>query len=157
LDGPGDNLKRKILESDTYRNLRRLSAISLLPKGSFGALENRLVSIQTCKTFDESELTKSVVCLQCGYRPQRSTGPTAKAAIEAIEVDLSRLASDWEKTLADNLRMPEIGEQIPLLKSNAAAIQAFHDWQAPDAAGRCLRQRAEPSFPSVRGPPHHSS
>ena len=92
LDGPGDERKRQILEGQQYLDLGRLATIQLLPHGVYGSLQNQLASIGTCKTFDESKLTSSVICPECGYRPRPSAGPTARAAIDGIagEIDPAR-------------------------------------------------------------------
>jgi hypothetical protein len=126
LDGPGDERKRQILEGQLYTDLDRLAAIQLLPHGLFGSLQNQLASIGTCKTFDESKLMLSVVCPECGYRPRPSTGPTAKAAIDGIAHEVEQLHDNWVKTLLDNLKEPELEQQIDLLKTaDAEQVRAF--------------------------------
>jgi hypothetical protein len=126
LDLVGDERKRQIIEGDTYKNLKSLSAIELLPGGLFGSVETRLVNIGSCKTFDESHLSISVVCPECGYRPQKSEGPTAAARIEALAAELQDLRTTWERTLLDNLSKPEIRDQIPLLGGQErAAVEAL--------------------------------
>jgi hypothetical protein len=126
LDGPGDERKRQILEGRMYSDLGKLAAIQLLPHGLFGSLQNQLTSIGTCKTFDESKLLSSVICPQCGYRPRPSTGPTARAAIDGIAQELDQLRGNWVKTLLDNLKEPELEQQIDLLKpADAEQVRAF--------------------------------
>jgi len=126
LDGPGDERKRQILEGQHYADLGRLASIQLLPHGVYGSLQNQLASIGTCKTFDESNLTSSVICPECGYRPRPTTGPTARAAIDGIADDLEQLHENWVKTLLDNLKEPDLEQQMDLLKAGRAdAVRAF--------------------------------
>jgi hypothetical protein len=115
LDAAGDEKKRQILEGTTFRSLDVLASVNLLPDGAFGSLRDRLVAIGTCKMFDDSRLLENVVCSQCGYQPRPSKGPTARAAVESVADDLERLRKEWEQTLLDNLRQPEMRQQIPLL------------------------------------------
>jgi hypothetical protein len=115
LDGPGDERKRRILEGELYASLAKLATVSILPQGAFGSLQTRLASIGTCKTFDEANLSKSVICSECGYRPRRSSGPTARALVEGVEDHLRQLRDEWVRTLKDNLAASEMQEQIRLL------------------------------------------
>lgn len=115
LDGPGDERKRRILEGELYASLARLASVSILPQGAFGTLQTRLASIGTCKTFDETNLTKSVICPECSYRPRHSSGPTARALVEGVEDQLRQLRDEWVRTLKDNLAASEMQEQIRLL------------------------------------------
>lgn len=128
LDGEGDEMKRRIVEGDTWRDLDKLSTVTILPDGAFGSLRERLVSIGVCKTFDEDNLKRSVVCPACSYRPRPSEGPTAKAAIEVIAGELERLLDEWRRTLLDNLRTDEMEGQIELLdKTKKSKVRAFLD------------------------------
>jgi truncated hemoglobin YjbI len=115
LDGPGDERKRRILEGNLWADLTRLATVNLLPQGAFATIQNRLVSVQTCKTFDERKLADCVICRDCGYRPRPSAGPTAKALLENVEVELRRLRDEWVRTLLDALRENEVREQVALL------------------------------------------
>jgi hypothetical protein len=128
LGAAGDERKRQIIEGDTYKDLKILSAVELLPGGLYGALETRLVNIGSCKLFDEANLTISVVCPDCGYRPQKADGPTAAARIEDIEGELRHLRATWERTLVDNLLRPEIHEQVRLLDApEKTAVESLLD------------------------------
>lgn len=115
LDAEGDERKRQIIEGDTYRDLKMLTAVDILPDGVFGSLETQLVSIGSCKTFDESKLTVSVVCPDCGYRPQRAQGNTARARVDETRARLAALRTEWEQALLSSLGTHEISEQVSLL------------------------------------------
>ena len=131
LDGAGDERKRQIVEGDTMRDLATLSVVSILPDGAFGSIQQRLVSIGVCKTFNEDNLKQSVICPDCKYRPKPSTGPTAKAAVDAIADEVDDLYEEWRRTLLDNLRTDEMAAQIELLdKSDAKPVATFIDSEA---------------------------
>lgn len=131
LDGAGDERKREILDSDTYRDLQQLAAVRLLPDGEFGRRANALTAIGTCKTFDERALRTSVTCPECGYRPQISTGQTARARVETIESELVELRKQWTATVLDSLRSPEIATQVELLpKPLRNAVRSVLDSEA---------------------------
>ena len=85
LDGAGDERKRRIRESDTYRGLARLATIELLPGGRHAALEQKLIDLGTCKDFDPPTITRGVTCPDCGYRPRPAGGTTAAAQLSQIE------------------------------------------------------------------------
>jgi hypothetical protein len=126
LDGPGDERKRRILEGDLWADLTRLATVGLLPQGAFASIQNRLASLQTCKTFDERKLADSVICPDCGYRPRPSTGPTAKALLENLEAELRKLQDEWVRTLLDALREAEVREQVALLDpADREAVSSF--------------------------------
>lgn len=116
LDGAGDERKRTILEGGVYRNLTRLTPIELLPGGRHASLEQKLTELRTCKTFDPAALSRSVTCPECNYRPSPSHGATASTRLSQIEQEVHSLHIEWEKALADSLAVPEMAEQIELLK-----------------------------------------
>lgn len=122
LDGAGDERKRLILEGDIYRNLRRLTAIELLPGGRHAALEQQLTDLQTCKTFDPAALARSVTCPECGYRPRSGDQATALARLQQIEKDIHKLHNEWEKALLDSLAVPEMTEQINMLDAASKQV-----------------------------------
>ena len=129
LDGPGDERKRKILEGSTYRELDALATVSILPNGVFENLRRQLIDVGTCKTFDEHKLYEAVICPECHYRPQPSSGPTALARIDAIEYQLDQLRENWVKALRESLREPELNSQIDYLDDpeEKIAVRALVD------------------------------
>jgi len=131
LDVEGDERKRQLIEGDTYRDLKVLTSIDVLPDGVFGSLETQLVGIRSCKTFDETKLADSVICPECGYRPRMASGSTARAHVDNIAAELVDLRQTWERALLDSLRAPEIAEQVDLL--SAAEKQAVGDMLANNA------------------------
>lgn len=128
LDGAGDERKRQLLEGRTYTNLKRLTLIELLPGGRFASLEQALTNLRTCKTFDPGELSRSVTCPECTYRPRPADHVTAAARLNMIEEQIRRLFTEWERALADSLATSEMIEQIALLKPDERTrIEAFVD------------------------------
>jgi hypothetical protein len=126
LDGAGDDRKRRLREGTPFEDLGVLSAIALLPGGKYETLQQKLLDLGTCKTFDPANLARSVTCADCGYRPRPATGPTAMALLEAIETQVATLRSEWEKALLDSISVPEMAEQVALLKNgNKKTVQAF--------------------------------
>ena len=126
FDGAGDERKRHILEGSHTGDLSKLASVSILPHGAFASLQQRLASIGTCKTFDKSKLSLGVVCPECGYRPRPSSGPTARALVDGVEDQLTKLKAEWTKTLEDNLSTAEMREQIPLLTpSDRTTVESF--------------------------------
>lgn len=126
LDGAGDERKRRLLESGTYRDLGRLTRIELLPGSRFTTLGQALTDLRTCKTFDPAELARSVICTECNYRPRPADQATAAARLRAIEDQILRLFTEWERALADSLGTPEMVKQTRLLKSGGmATMEAF--------------------------------
>jgi len=128
LDGAGDDRKRRILEGAVYADLGRLSAIELLPGGKYAGLQQKLTDLRTCKGFDPAILARSVACPECNYRPRPAGGPSAKAGLEQLEEQITGLRSEWERALADSVSVPEMAEQINLLKpADKALVSAFVD------------------------------
>lgn len=129
LNGVGDERKRRMLEGATYRDLRTLATVSILPGGLFGTLQKQLVDVGTCKTFDEQKLYESVICPDCGYRPQAASGPTALARIEGVEAELDKLRGNWIKALRESVGEDELKSQIEYLEdpTDQAAVRALVD------------------------------
>jgi hypothetical protein len=126
LDAAGDEQKRLILEGKEFSDLRQLAAVSLIPEGPFASLQSQLVSIGTCKMFDETTLMLSVICPACGYRPHASSGATARARVEWVEDEVQRLREEWVKAILDSLQAPELQEQIDLLApGDSDLVQGF--------------------------------
>ena len=118
--------KRQVLECGVYGNLRRLTAIELLPGGRHAALEQKLTDLQTCKAFDPAALARSVTCPECGYRPRSVESATALARLQEIEEQIQRLHAEWEQALLDSLAVPEMSEQIDLLgAAERQTVEAF--------------------------------
>jgi hypothetical protein len=134
LDGAGDDRKRRLREGSSFADLGTLSSIALLPGGKYEALQQKLADLGTCKTFDPAKLSRSVTCADCGYRPRPSSGPTALATLEALEDQVTNLRSEWQKALVDSVSVPEMAEQVALLKNgNKKQVQEFIDTgQFPD-------------------------
>jgi hypothetical protein len=126
LDGAGDDRKRRILEGGTYADLGRLSAIDILPGGKYAGIQQKLTDLRTCKNFDPSLLARSVTCSECSYRPRPAGGPTAQAILEQLEEQTTSLRAEWERALADSVSVPEMAEQINLLKpADKKTVSAF--------------------------------
>ena len=77
----GDERKRSILEGPTYADLRKLSAIDLLPGGKYASLQQKLAELGTCKAFDPNQLTRTLTCPECNYRPRPSRRPERSGAV----------------------------------------------------------------------------
>lgn len=142
LDAAGDERKRQVLEGDVYKDLKMLTAVDVLPDGAFGSLETQLVSIGSCKTFDESKLTTSVICPECGYRPRKGIGPTAQARLEEMDSSFARLRRNWEETLVDSLRRPDVLDQIHLLseRERTAVESVTQEGRLPNSVTEVLIQ-----------------
>lgn len=126
LDGSGDERKRQIVEGEAMRDIDKLAVVSILPDGAFGSIRERLIAVGVCKTFDEAHLKQSVICPDCKYRPRAAVGPTAHATVDAIGDEIDDLLDEWRRTLLDNLRTAEMGEQIDLLEpADAKAVRTF--------------------------------
>jgi hypothetical protein len=145
LDGAGDDRKRRILEGGTYADLGRLSAIDLLPGGKYAGIQQKLTDLRTCKNFDPSLLARSVTCSECSYRPRPAGGPTAQAVLEQLEEQITNLRSEWERALADSVSVPEMAEQVNLLKTaDKKSVSAF-------VASRQLPEPVDQAFVTAIG------
>ena len=128
LDAAQDEEKRRLVEGDVYRGLKRLAGVDMLPGGAFGSIERQLASLTTCKAFDERAMQKGVVCQACGYRPAPSQGASAAASLASLVEQVHQLWDTWEATLKDELSKPEPYAQVALLEaSEQRAVRAFVD------------------------------
>ncbi len=126
LDGAGDDRKRRLREGTAFADLGALSSIPLLPGGKYETLQQKLADLGTCKTFDPAQLSRSVTCPECSYRPRPATGPTAMAVLSSLEEQVTSLRAEWERAILDSVSVPEMAEQVALLKDdNRKAVQAF--------------------------------
>jgi len=115
LDGPGDAAKLALVTSDTWRDLRLLSQVSIIPEGRFGRLEARLAAIVTCKTFGSEYFDRDYVCPDCRYRPIQTGGPTARAAVASITTESAELRTEFLAALRDSLAEEELSAGIAYL------------------------------------------
>jgi hypothetical protein len=134
LDGAGDERKRRLREGQPFADLSVLSTIALLPGGKYETLQQKLADLGTCKTFDPTKLSRSVTCPECNYRPKPASGPTAMALLESLEDQVTALRSEWERAILDSVSVPEMAEQVALLKdASKKVVQGFIDSrQLPD-------------------------
>ena len=56
--------------------------------------------------------------------PAPVPGQSARALLEQLEEQVATLRTEWEKALVDSLRVPEMSEQIDLLKASDKALVA---------------------------------
>jgi hypothetical protein len=115
LDGAGDAAKQALVASGTWRDLRMLSQVSIIPAGKFASLESKLASVGTCKTFKPEYFERDYICPDCKYRPAKTDGPTARAVITNIEKAAEQLREEFLDALADSLAEPELADGIPFL------------------------------------------
>lgn len=125
LDGAGDAAKQALVNGSTWKDLDRLSQISILPEGKFASLQTRLAGIGTCKTFRADYFDRDYTCPDCGYRPAKADAPTAQAATTSITDAAEHLRVEFLAALADSLAEPELADGIPLLNTGQPQISNF--------------------------------
>lgn len=137
LDAAGDDRKRELLVGDLFRSLEILAGVTLLPEDRLRSIREKLATVIGCREFDERDLSLSVVCPHCDYRPQPSQGPTALARLEAVADDARTVRGEWERTLVDAVREPDTQEKIGALGPQQRAIieRLGHDRRLPDDVG----------------------
>lgn len=123
LDIGGDNRKREFTSGDVYSSLDTLAGVTLLPEDRLRSIREELARLIGCREFDETkDLAASVVCPHCGYRPQPSQGPTARARLDAAIEDARKVRDQWEATLVDAVRDPETADKISALDAGKRAV-----------------------------------
>lgn len=126
LDAAGDKRKQQLLDSDDWASLGKLATIALLQGGQFSMLRADLAEIKTLMQLDDAALRKSVKVDM--HTPGPVSGPSAEARLEQIEVRASEMLKTWRETLRDNLKDPELAEQIALLAAGQrVVIEALRD------------------------------
>jgi hypothetical protein len=118
LDAAGDNRKRELVGENVFKALNVLASVTLLPEDRLRSIREDLAKLIGCREFDEQrDLAVSVTCPHCGYRPRPSTGPTARARLDAIGADAATVLKEWERTLVEAVRDPETKEKVVALDS----------------------------------------
>ncbi len=118
LDAAGDNRKRDLVGGDVFKALNALAGVTLLPEDRLRTIREELAKLIGCRDFDEErDLAVSVTCPHCGYRPRPSTGPTARARLDAIGAESATVLEEWERTLVEAVRDPETKEKAVALDS----------------------------------------
>jgi hypothetical protein len=126
LDATTDERKRKLIEGDSYREVKQLASVSLLPGGVFASLEKQLVELPVIKYWDEKDLEKSVRLPDSNYLPGPITGPSAATRLGEIENKLEQLRKNWIETLVENMKVPELEKAVDLLPpGQRATIKGF--------------------------------
>ena len=125
LDGAGDAAKQALVAGATWHDLGLLSQISIIPEGKFASLQTKLAQVGTCKTFRPDYFDRDYTCPDCRYRPTKTDGPTARAAVSAVEDTADSLRIEFLEALADSLAEPELAAGIPLLTSGQNAVRDF--------------------------------
>lgn len=136
LDVAGDDRKREFMSSDTFKSLETLARVTLLPEDRLRSIREQLAGLIGCREFDESkDLAQSVVCPQCGYRPQPSDGPTARARLDAAIEDARKVRDQWDTTLVEAVQDQETADKITALDQGKRAIldRLSADGHLPDA------------------------
>jgi hypothetical protein len=124
LDAAGDKQKQQLLDSEIWVSLGKLASVALLQGGQFALLRADLADIKTLMQLDDGRLRSSVKV--DAHTPCPIHGPSAEARLAQIEKSAAEMLETWRTTLVDNLRDPDLAEQIGLLPaSQRSAVETF--------------------------------
>ena len=122
LDAAGDDQRRALLSSDLFKSLDTLAGVTLLPEDRLRTIKERLSTLIGCREFSEADLSRSVICPHCDYRPRPSQGPTAKARLDAVAEEAKVVRSEWEATLVDAVREPDTKDKATALNPSKRTV-----------------------------------
>lgn len=119
-----ENTKSALRKDPRLIAMRALAGISLMPTSQLTSFEEKLDKLKSCASLVESELSASLVCPHCGFRPANEQGDMLPAAnvLKQLDDELDRLIDGWTQTLLDNLDDPIIQENFDLLKPAARSL-----------------------------------
>lgn len=124
LDAAGDKQKQQLLDSDLWVSLGKLASVALLQGGQFALLRADLADIKTLMQLEDDRLRSSVKV--DAHTPGPVHGASAEARLAQIEKSATEMLETWRTTLVDNLRDPDLAEQIGLLPaSRRSAVETF--------------------------------
>lgn len=124
LDAAGDKHKQRLLDGNLWVSLGKLASVALLQGGQFAQLRADLTDIKTLMQLDDSRLRSSVKV--DAHIPGPVHGASAEARLAQIEKRATETLETWRSTLLDNLRDPDLAEQIALLSaSQRKTVEAF--------------------------------
>ena len=122
LDAAGYNRKIEVQGGDVMRSLEALAAVTLLPEDRLRSIKERLAGLVACRDFAETDLSASVICPHCNYRPRPSDGPTALARLNALASEAATVRMEWERTLVEAVRDPETRSKAEALDGTRRAV-----------------------------------
>lgn len=124
LDAAADKRKQQLLHSETWASLAKLASVALLQGGQFAMLRADLADIKTLMQLDDSKLRSSVKVEE--HTPGPIEGASAEAKLGIVESSAAEMLETWRATLVDNLKDPDLVEQITLLPAaQRTLIDAF--------------------------------
>ncbi|MBP1468632.1 ATP-binding protein [Candidatus Chloroploca sp. M-50] len=102
--GPADDDRRaRLLRDPRVDQLKTLRTVDILPGQELDRWSKAVIDLPACRDFHVGMLDDSPTC-RCGYRPQRSGGPTAARRLEMLHEQLGSLQSQWHAALRQNLQ-----------------------------------------------------
>jgi hypothetical protein len=122
LDATGDDRKRVLTSGDLFKSLDALAGVTLLPEDRLRSIKEKLAGLVGCREFDEADLARTVVCPHCAYRPKPSTGPTARARLDAVADEAKTVRAEWAATLVDAVREKETQDKVTALDAGKRAV-----------------------------------
>ena len=120
----GDKRKAQLLGDPRLRSLQRLAAIDLMPERHLSDCLRRIVEIKSCFALAEQDLQAAPACPHCDFRAGGASGPSAEAALNALDGELDTLTDAWAQTLLANLDDPGAKASVRLLEPDAANLMA---------------------------------
>lgn len=123
LDVAGDERRRRILDSPRIDALAKLCAIDILPGQQLAKHRSRLEGLTACSVLTERDLEMVPACEHCGFRlGSDDTGPSAAAALDALDQEADQMLAGWTGTLIANLTDPTAEESLELLDRQARTV-----------------------------------
>ena len=120
----GDKRKAKLLADPRLRALKRLAAIDLMPEQHLNNCLRRIVELKSCFALTEQDLRTAPTCPHCGFKAGTASGPSAEAALGALDDELNTLTDAWTQALLANLDDPAAKDSVKLLETEAANLVA---------------------------------
>lgn len=140
LDRAGDERKRTLTQDPRWRQLLALQEVSILPESEFRRLQQTFNdSLRACPLLTIEDLREYTECPHCGFDPRTEGGKkSAHETLETVFQELDRLYTSWVRRLREELQIPEVSEDVALLKSPyREQIQSFiHDGKLPPSVSQ---------------------
>lgn len=125
LDIDDERRRRKLQESLTLANLRKMRSIEILSAAKLTKIEQDLANLKTCYELVPTELKTTHICPRCHYNLGDQV-PNVAGQLDNLDNRIDDLVTEWTQTLLNTISDPIVASQKEYLSAEQQkAIEDF--------------------------------
>lgn len=116
LDIDDERRRRKLQESLTLANLRKMRSIEILSAAKLTKIEQDMANLKTCYELVPTELKTTHICPYCHYNLGDQV-PNVAGQLDNLDIRIDDLVTEWTQTLLNTISDPIVASQKEYLSA----------------------------------------